>query len=55
MIKIKYFDPDYPKLENIENKSNWIDLRAAEEVKLSKDKHYLIPLGLAVNYPPFRP
>lgn len=50
-IRIKYFSPDYPKLEYIEGKSDWIDLRANETIHLQKDKHYLIPLGIAMQLP----
>ena len=50
-IHIKYFSPDYPKLEYIEEKSDWIDLRSNETINLEKDKHYLIPLGIAMQLP----
>lgn len=50
-IHIKYFNPDYPKLEYIEGKSDWIDLRSNETIHLEKDKHYLIPLGIAMQLP----
>ena len=33
-IKIKYFTDDIEKLDYIDGKSDWIDLRASEEVKL---------------------
>ena len=50
-IHIKYFSPDYHKLEYIEEKSDWIDLRSNETINLEKDKHYLIPLGIAMQLP----
>lgn len=50
-IKIKYFDSDYPKLEYIDGKSDWIDLRANKKMDLEPNKHYLIPLGIAMQLP----
>lgn len=50
-IAIKYFNPDYPKLEYIEGKSDWIDLRSNETMTLEAHKHYLIPLGVAMQLP----
>lgn len=50
-IKIKYFT-DINKLENIEgNKSDWIDLRAAEDVELKAGEFKLISLGVAMELP----
>lgn len=51
IVKIKYFNPDYPKLEYIENKSDWIDLRSDKTISLEKGNHYLIPLGVAIQLP----
>lgn len=46
-INIKYFDKEINKLEYVGgNKSNWIDLRSAETVKLHKGEFHLIPLGV---------
>lgn len=51
-IKIKYFDKEIDKLEYIGgDKSNWIDLRAAETVCLAKGDFYLIPLGIGMILP----
>ena len=50
-IKIKYFTDKIDKLSYIDGKSDWIDLRAAENVKLKKDEFYLIPLGVAMELP----
>lgn len=50
-INIKYFNEDYPKLEYIDGKSDWIDLRSDKTMKLEKEKHYLIPLGVAMQLP----
>lgn len=49
-IKIKYFCKDIEKLEKIE-KGNWIDLRAAETVRLMKGEFHLIPLGIGMKLP----
>lgn len=51
VIKIKYFTDQIDKLDYIGGKSDWIDLRAAETVKLKKDEYKLIPLGVAMQLP----
>lgn len=50
-IRIKYFSDQIEKLTYIENKSDWIDLRAAEDVSLKKGDFALIPLGVAMELP----
>lgn len=50
-IEIKYFTDKIDKLTYIDGKSDWIDLRAAETVKLKKDEFKLIPLGIAMKLP----
>ena len=50
-IKIKYFTDKIEKLTYIDGKSDWIDLRAAEEVTLQKGEFRLIPLGVAMELP----
>ena len=50
-IKIKYFTDKIDKLTYIEGKSDWIDLRAAENVTLKKGEFKLIPLGIAMQLP----
>ncbi len=50
-IKIKYFTDKIDKLEYIDSKSDWIDLRAATDISLSKGEFYLIPLGVAMEIP----
>lgn len=50
-IKIKYFTDKIEKLRYIDGKSDWIDLRAAEEVTLKKGEFRLIPLGVAMELP----
>lgn len=50
-IKIKYFNPEITKLDYIEGKSDWIDLRAAERIELKAGDFKLIPLGVAMELP----
>lgn len=50
-IKIKYFSDKIEKLTYIDGKSDWIDLRAAEDVALKKGEFKLIPLGVAMELP----
>ena len=51
MIRIKYHT-DIDKLENIEGaKSDWIDLRAAEDVEMKTGDFKLISLGVAMELP----
>ncbi len=50
-IRIKYLNQDIKRLEYIEGKSDWIDLRAAERVTLSAGEYRLIPLGVAMQLP----
>lgn len=50
-IKIKYFSDKIDKLEYIGGKSDWIDLRASEEVTLKKGGFALIPLGVGMKLP----
>lgn len=50
-IKIKYFTDQIDKLDYIDGKSDWIDLRASEEVTLKAGEFKLIPLGVAMQLP----
>lgn len=50
-IKIKYFTDKIEKLRYIDGKSDWIDLRAAEDVSISAGEFALIPLGVAMQLP----
>ena len=50
-IKIKYFTDKIEKLTYIDGKSDWIDLRAAEEVTMQTGEFRLIPLGVAMQLP----
>lgn len=49
-IKIKYFNPDLPKVKKIA-KGDWIDLRAAKSFSLKSGEFALIPLGVAMELP----
>ena len=50
-IKIKYLNDDIPKLEYIDGKSDWIDLRSAEDIEMKEGEWRLIPLGVAMQLP----
>ena len=50
-IRIKYFTDRIDKLEYIDGKSDWIDLRASETVELKTGEFKLSPLGVAMELP----
>ncbi len=50
-IRIRYFSDRIKKLEYIDGKSDWIDLRASETVELKAGEFALIPLGVAMELP----
>lgn len=50
-IKIKYHSNEIEKLTYIAGKSDWIDLRSAEEVELKKGEFRLISLGVSMQLP----
>lgn len=50
-IKVKYFNDNIEKLQYIGDKSDWIDLRAAEDVTMKAGEFKLIPLGIAMQLP----
>ena len=50
-IQIKYFSDEIERLRYIDGKSDWIDLRAAEDVTLKAGEYKLIPLGIAMKLP----
>ena len=50
-IKIKYHCDELTRLDFIEGKSDWIDLRAAETVELEKGEFKLISLGVSMELP----
>ena len=50
-IKIKYLNKEIKRLEYIDGKSDWIDLRSAERVELKAGDFKLIHLGVAMQLP----
>lgn len=50
-IQIKYHSEEIEKLTYIDGKSDWIDLRAAEEVELKAGDFKLINLGVSMKLP----
>lgn len=50
-IKIKYFTDKIDRLCFVGGKSDWIDLRAAEDVEMKAGEYRLIPLGVAMELP----
>ena len=50
-IKIKYHTGNIEKLRYIDGKSDWIDLRAAEDVELKAGEFALISLGISMQLP----
>jgi len=50
-IKIKYLSDKIEKLKYIDNKSDWIDLRAAQHIQMKAGEFRLIPLGVAIELP----
>ena len=50
-IRIKYFTDKIERLCYVGGKSDWIDLRAAEEITLKAGEFRLIPLGIAMELP----
>lgn len=50
-IQIQYLNDQIGRLEYIDGKSDWIDLRSAEEVVLKKGEFRLIHLGVAMKLP----
>ncbi len=51
VIEIEYHSDKINKLEYIDGKSDWIDLRAAEEVELKAGMFHLINLGVSMKLP----
>ena len=50
-IRIKYHNDELKKLEYIDGKSDWIDLRVAEDVVLKKGDFKLISMGVSMQVP----
>ena len=50
-IPIKYHSEEIEKLRYIDGKSDWIDLRAAEDVIMKEGEFKLISLGISMKIP----
>ena len=50
-IRIKYHSDQIDRLEYIDGKSDWIDLRSAEDVSLKAGEFHLVNLGISVQLP----
>lgn len=50
-ILIKYHSDQIDKLKYIDGKSDWIDLRAAEDIELKAGDFALIDLGISMKLP----
>ena len=50
-IRIKYHSDEIERLRYIDGKSDWIDLRASENVELKKGDFALIKMGISVQLP----
>ena len=50
-IQIQYLNDEIGRLRYIDGKSDWIDLRSAEDVTLKKGDFKLIHLGVAMKLP----
>jgi len=50
IVKVKYFNKEIEKLSR-KKVGDWIDLRAAEDVTLSKGEFRLLPLGIGMILP----
>lgn len=50
-IEIKYFTDDMEPLTYIDGKSDWIDLRAAQDMTIAAGTYVAIPLGVGMKLP----
>ena len=50
-VKIKYFTDRIEKIKYIAGKSDWMDLRCAEDIELKAGDFRLIPLGVGMKLP----
>ena len=50
-IRIKYISSEIEPIDYIDGKSDWIDLRVAENVSMKKGEWRLIRLGVAMELP----
>lgn len=50
-LKIKYHVKELERLRYIDGKSDWIDLRVAENVSMKQGEYRLISMGISVEIP----
>lgn len=50
-LKVKYLCEGLEPLRYIDGKSDWIDLRCAEDIDMEAGEFRLIPLGVAIKLP----
>ena len=50
-IKVKYHSSDIEPLRYIDGKSDWVDLRSAENVTMKAGEYKMISLGVAIKLP----
>ena len=50
-LSVRYLSDRIEKLRYIDGKSDWIDLRAADDIELKAGEFKLIPLGIAIKLP----
>lgn len=50
-IQIKYHSKEIEKLRYIDGKSDWIDIRSAENISLKAGEYHLINLGVSMKIP----
>ncbi len=51
VIRVKYHSEEIQRLAYIDGKSDWVDLRSAEDVQLKKGEFRLISLGVSIQMP----
>ncbi|MDE6889847.1 MAG: deoxyuridine 5'-triphosphate nucleotidohydrolase [Eubacterium sp.] len=52
VLRVRYHSDKIERLDYIAGKSDWIDLRSAENVTLKKGEFHLISLGVSMQLPP---
>ena len=52
VVRVRYHSDKIERLDYIAGKSDWIDLRSAENVTLKKGEFHLISLGVSMQLPP---
>lgn len=51
LVMVRYLSDQVGELEYVDGKSDWIDLRASEDVEMKEGEFRLIPLGVAMELP----